>query len=381
MFSDMGIRPAIIQAKSAGDPDFLNTAWTLQILRGLGLWILLCILAYPASLLYGQPVLFPLLCFCGISAFIGGFRSINIILAERALHLNKVVLIKFSAQALSIAVMLTLAYLQKSVWSLAIGTIFAPLAEVILGHLVLKGHKHRASWNRDFVAQIFRFGKWIFWSTTFTFFSGQGIRLIEGALVSTEILAMIAIAATIAGIVGELIERFMTNILFPTLSRINREEPHKLRPMLIRMRTRIMLITTPCLGLLSLLAVTIIDTLYDNRYAFAGQALAILTINAALRTMPQIYQNALLAQGNSRMHFFSVALLAILNVAGLWVGYYTGGIIGMLMGPGVGHLLGYTLILILIRRLNWVSLKLEVTFLSIIGLFAAASFYFHLSNY
>src|SRR5690554_3241925 len=64
MFSEMGIRPALIHAKNTDNPHFLNTAWTLQIIRGSVLWGVLCALAYPASRFYSEPILAPLLCFC-----------------------------------------------------------------------------------------------------------------------------------------------------------------------------------------------------------------------------------------------------------------------------------------------------------------------------
>ena len=35
MFSDAGIRTAIIRHTRGDDPDFLNTAWTIQIIRGM----------------------------------------------------------------------------------------------------------------------------------------------------------------------------------------------------------------------------------------------------------------------------------------------------------------------------------------------------------
>lgn len=35
MFSDIGIGPSIIQNRRGEDPDFLNTAWTIQIGRGV----------------------------------------------------------------------------------------------------------------------------------------------------------------------------------------------------------------------------------------------------------------------------------------------------------------------------------------------------------
>src|SRR5687767_15876104 len=39
MFSDIGLRPSIIQSKRSNDPVFLNTAWTMQFIRGVILWV------------------------------------------------------------------------------------------------------------------------------------------------------------------------------------------------------------------------------------------------------------------------------------------------------------------------------------------------------
>ena len=36
LFSDVGIIPAIVQNKRGDEPDFLNTAWSIQIARGFG---------------------------------------------------------------------------------------------------------------------------------------------------------------------------------------------------------------------------------------------------------------------------------------------------------------------------------------------------------
>src|SRR5262245_53429100 len=51
LFSDLGLRQNIIQSKRGSDSAFLNTAWMVQILRGIVLWFfyfsvgLLCFLA------------------------------------------------------------------------------------------------------------------------------------------------------------------------------------------------------------------------------------------------------------------------------------------------------------------------------------------------
>ena len=39
MFSDIGIGPAISHSKRGDEPGFLDTAWTLQVARGVILWL------------------------------------------------------------------------------------------------------------------------------------------------------------------------------------------------------------------------------------------------------------------------------------------------------------------------------------------------------
>src|SRR5215470_13141142 len=39
MFSDLGLRQSIVQSRRGDDPAFLNTAWSVQIIRGVLLWV------------------------------------------------------------------------------------------------------------------------------------------------------------------------------------------------------------------------------------------------------------------------------------------------------------------------------------------------------
>ncbi|MFM6402608.1 oligosaccharide flippase family protein, partial [Planktothrix sp.] len=49
LFSDVGIRPSIIRSQRGDDPEFLNTAWTIQVFRGLGLWIICLLITVPLA--------------------------------------------------------------------------------------------------------------------------------------------------------------------------------------------------------------------------------------------------------------------------------------------------------------------------------------------
>ena len=75
MFSDVGLGPAIIRDKRGDDPVFLNTAWTVQAIRGAVLWGGSCLAASPMAAFYGQPELAQLIPVAGLTALIAGFNS------------------------------------------------------------------------------------------------------------------------------------------------------------------------------------------------------------------------------------------------------------------------------------------------------------------
>src|SRR4051794_7528978 len=57
LLSDLGISQNIISNPRGADPTFYNTAWTLQVLRGLLLATLCMLMAVPAARFFRQPEL------------------------------------------------------------------------------------------------------------------------------------------------------------------------------------------------------------------------------------------------------------------------------------------------------------------------------------
>ena len=56
MFSDLGIGPSVIR-NPAPARRFLDTVWTLQVVRGWGLWVIAVMMAYPMAQWYAEPKL------------------------------------------------------------------------------------------------------------------------------------------------------------------------------------------------------------------------------------------------------------------------------------------------------------------------------------
>jgi len=165
MFSDVGVTPAILQSKRGDDRDFLNTAWTIQAIRGVCLWLAACALAWPVASFYGEPQLMQLLPVASLTLVIQGFNPTRMDTANRHLVLGRLTALDLGAQVLGIVVAVVLSWLTGSVWSLVISGLVSAVAVLVLYNLYLPGEANRFRWERAAVQELVHFGKWIFHST------------------------------------------------------------------------------------------------------------------------------------------------------------------------------------------------------------------------
>jgi hypothetical protein len=54
LFSDIGVAQNIVNSKRGDEPTFLNTIWTLQVIRGAVIWFVGLILAFPIANFYND---------------------------------------------------------------------------------------------------------------------------------------------------------------------------------------------------------------------------------------------------------------------------------------------------------------------------------------
>jgi O-antigen/teichoic acid export membrane protein len=83
LLSDIGLAPSVIQSIRGDDPVFLNTAWTLQVLRGVMLWLVTLVLSWPMGVFYHDPQLKFLLPTVAFGTLISSFNSTNLLTLSR----------------------------------------------------------------------------------------------------------------------------------------------------------------------------------------------------------------------------------------------------------------------------------------------------------
>ena len=359
MFSDIGIKPSIVQNERGEEEPFLNTAWTIQIIRGFALWAGACLLAYPASLLYREATLFPLICLMGVTAAISGFSTTALAVRERRLNIAALTIVQTIGQLVSLAITVLLAWWFRSVWALAFGAIVGSVVSLIIGYVLIPSHRHHIHLESRALSSLISFGRWIFLGTIVTYLAGNGIRAIQGIFLPIEILGILSIAQNLAWMPGDFISRLVSTIGFPALSEVRTRRGDFSRA-LNRIRFTTLGLVLPAFILLALIAGPLVHFLYDQRYASADRYLAILAISGALAVIPMGYSSAFLAQGDSRLHFFLLSALMAFRVIGLVVGFEAGGVYGMLIGDTIGITLLYPVVAIQAARRGIASFKIDL---------------------
>lgn len=371
MLSDIGTRDAVIRSPRGHEEPFLQTAWTIQVLRGLMIGVVAAALAWPASVLYDQPILFPLISALGLTMVIRGFNSISTVVVNRKLMLGRLTVIEILVQVVAIGVTVTMAWLLESVWALAIGQIASTLLHLVISHKFLPPFPHRFKMERETLSEILVFGRWILLATLFGYFGGQGIAAIQGFLLPIETIGFIVLANKLSWMPGRLVSQVLNKAAYPAIAEIARERPEDIAPALRKIRGALILGIIPLFTALSFLAQPIVDFLYDPRYAQSGAFLSFLALNAGISALSMPYQNVMLAVGESRTHAFIMGCSAALRIAFIFAGFYMGGIIGMLAGIGLATLLIHLLSFSFAFRRGYAGLRLDTIALSILGIMYA----------
>jgi O-antigen/teichoic acid export membrane protein len=360
MLTDVGLRDSIIYHERGDDPVFLDTVWTIQVMRGLGLWAVAVALSWPVAWLYGQPELCPLIIVASFANAIHGFGSTRMHTLSRHVQRGPIVVLEVVCKVVSMAVMFAWAWWSPSVWCLVAGGLAQALSETIGTHLLPGTHRNRFRIDPEASRQITSFGKWVFGSSALTFLAGEGDRILLGRLFSMAALGVYSIAGLLSSAAGLAVQRLTYAVLYGVLGKVARESPAELGRYYYAARLKLDLLAMPVLGLLMVLGPNIVGLLYDARYADAGWMLQILAVRVALQCALQPIGVCLMAMGQPRYHVPAHAGRFVMVWAGIPLGWFLGGVEGVLWATTVSELPMLAVFWTAFRRSGLLRLRREL---------------------
>lgn len=359
LFSDVGIGPAIVQNERGDERRFLDTAWTVQVLRGVALAGFAAALAVPFAHLYEDARLAQIVPWAGTSALIAGFNSTKLFSVGRHLRLERLVVVEIGSQIASLAAMVTWAWVDKSVWALVAGGLVGAFVRMLLSHLALPGTGNRFAWDANAARAMLSFGRWIFFSTVLTFCVQQSDRLIFGKMIPKDLLGVYSMGVMLATMPTTALGSLANGVLFPYLSRLARDG-RDLGAVFDQRREPLLALVGWVLGGLVAGGPAIVRLFYDERWQAAGWIVQLLALAGWFAALEITNGSLLLARGDSRLVAAAGAGKLFGMIVLIPIGHYLAGFEGAVAGYAAAELVRYAVSFAAVRSRGVRAGRLDV---------------------
>jgi O-antigen/teichoic acid export membrane protein len=345
MLSNFGIQQNIVRS-GRSDDHYFQTAWTIQLIRGLALTVIIVLLAKPFAWLYDVDGLSTFLFIVAVSNLAMGLNNIENLRDYRHANLRKVAIIDNVGAVFGLGVMVLWAWISPSYIALAVGALATTSLFTLGTYLAYPRRNCRLRLEKEAVTDIASFGKWVLFTTILAFATSQMDRLALGKLVSMHMLGIYSLAWMWASMPGQIIDQWAHQVFFPLVSQCIRNET-TMETIWKARRLYVLLAGTAAITMYAISDI-LITSLYPNEYHGISIYIRQLSVVFMLYTIEQSYAHVLVAYGRPRDIIVGQILSVILFGFALLPAFYWANI------AGVVALLAVTSVM----RILWIVYKL-----------------------
>ncbi|WOI53776.1 oligosaccharide flippase family protein [Parvularcula sp. LCG005] len=329
MLSDMGFTPFIIRHENGLDPKYLDTLFTMQVVRGFILGAIFFLLANPLADWMGEPLAGPALQVAALSPVIRGFLSFGIPIARRQQKEWKNSTLELVATILRVLVVVVLAYWWRSHWALIAGMVFMTAFNLVISYACYPDPWRRLRWDNKIAGEVFNFSGWILASGVIFAAAAQIDKLMVVKLFSGELAGIYALTLTIMMTLDRFMLSYFNRIYFAKTSSIVRETGATVEsyygPML-----RIRLVFAFVAAAAIPLSPALVEVVFDNRYLQGGAFLSILFFRPLVTALVYPGEEYLISMKRMRSKFTNDVLRLIAIAVGAPLAFYQWGVYGLL---------------------------------------------------
>ncbi|WP_331288248.1 MULTISPECIES: oligosaccharide flippase family protein [Methylobacteriaceae] len=343
LLSDIGIGQNIVNNPRGDDPAFYNTAWTLQILRGLILCVLCCLFAGPLAQIYGAPE--SAIQLGALTLAVLGTTSTSLCLLQRRLRLPMLTMFDLTLDFIGTVTLLLLVSWSPTIWTILLCNLLSSVMRVVASYLMPES-RNRLCLDRRHLGEIVRFGKWIFLWSMVGFFSLNVDRLYIGTMVPLALLGVYSIARTMAELPAALAGRLGHSLVFPLVSAAGDMPHERLRREIGPIRLGFLLVAAVGIGGAAAGGDFIIRAIYDPRYALAAAMLPPLLLGSWATILCTTNEYVLIGQGRPKVGTVASCIKLGYLLIGLPLAFQVGGILAALTILVTADMVRYAALLI-----------------------------------
>lgn len=365
MLSDLGFQGFVVRHPDGDNPRFLDTVWTIAVLRSVVLTIAMVVAAPAIAGLFGKHELAPIFIVSAFAFLIDGAASLTLITALRNRMILRLSLLELGVLGLQILLSFVLAYLWRNYWAMLVSIMVSNMVKTLLSYLVFPNSVRKPAFDKRYVGDLLHFARYVTGSSIITLLLLQTDKLVLARMMSLDHFGFYILAGSLAGAPHAFTSAYSSRVLLPYYSQAWRDGSKNLRALYYAKRRIPSLIHIFATGGLIGCAPLVVAVLYDPRYATAALYLQILLVSVLFALASNSAGEALTAAGRFEVPFQSnVAKLVWFGIAGP-VGYVFGGVVGLVVAVGLMEVPATIFKWFHLHRLGLLDLRQELIFLSV----------------
>ncbi len=281
-FSQTGFQAALIQKKENVE-NYLDTAWTVSVLRGIILFAILFLSAPFVARFFGSPDALWVIRVIAISVLLTGFQNIGIMFFQKELEFNKQFVYELSGTLTDFTIAIVLAFVLKSVWALVWGMLAANACRLFVSYIV-HSYRPKFRFEKEQFKELFSFGQWILGSSVLTFLVTQGDDIFVGKVLGVTALGFYQMAFLISNIPATEISHVISRVTFPTYSRLQ-DQTERIGELYLKVLKVTVCISAPIAGSIYVLAPDFTKIFLGTKWLPIVPIIKLLVITGFIRSI------------------------------------------------------------------------------------------------
>jgi len=280
--SQTGFEQALIQEKEGIRP-YLNTAWTVGILRGALIGGVLFFVAVPAARFFNAPEAAWAIRILAFTQFIRGFKNIGVVTFRKEMEFHKEFVFNFVPMTADVVVAVTSAFLFRNVWALVLGLLARRLVELTLSFL-MHPFRPRLAIDGKKARDLFKYGKWILGTSVLLFLVNSGDDIFVGRLLGVAMLGFYQMAFKVASLPATEIAHVISQVAFPAYAKVQ-QSVFELKQLYLKILCVTTFVAFPIAALIFVLAPGLTTVLLGSKWLPMVPALQVMCIFGAARAV------------------------------------------------------------------------------------------------
>ena len=282
-FTKLGVKDALIHNPEEDVSDYLDTAWLMNVVRGLALFGVLFAAAPLLADFFGEPRATPIIRAIGVVPLLFGLQNPSIVYFEKDLQLHKRFVQQVSAATAGAVVAIAIALVSPSVWALVAGTVVRQVV-LLIGSYALDPYRPSFDFDEELARELFGFGKWVTGLTILVFLNNQGDDLFVGWFLPATALGLYQFAYRISNMPATQVSHVISRVVFPAYSKVQ-DNDQLLRDGYVRALKLVATVSFPMTVGIVLTARPFIRGLLGTKWLPAVETIQILALWGLLRAL------------------------------------------------------------------------------------------------